>query len=92
MNHQDAIHILAHRFESPTQGHTEELVEALHAIIADVIDSCALAAKAYITEPSHLAAYQAPALQAIADGLADEMLMTVNDYVGSHYGVEEFGL
>jgi hypothetical protein len=79
-----AISILNHRFQSPTKGATEGYVEALHAIIADVIDLCGVTISSLVDGSGRPLAY--------ADLWAQDVIATLNDYVAIHYGVEEFGL
>lgn len=89
MDKDTAVSILTHRFQSPTQGATEEYVEALHVIIGDVIEACALAAKSFTAQ---MVGGTEEARQFAGDCMADDITMTVNDYVVNHYGIEEFGL
>jgi len=93
MTPDTATAILADRFGSPTVGFTEEFVEALHTIIADVIDSCVLAAKCHIDGTSAYRLDEEPLLSPEArDLLGDDIATTVNDYVANHYGADAFGL
>ena len=74
-------------FYLPPSHDKGKVVEAIHAIIADVIDSAELAIITKLTTPwpGQMAPWK-------VENLAQDVTMTVNDYVANHYGIEEFGL
>lgn len=74
---------LNHLFDMAVKGEQDiDPREVLFLMFADVIDSAVLSAKHAIAD----AFKSIPHIEPLIDAIGDEITVTVNDYVGNHYG------